>query len=358
MKYYFNQIKEFRNPITLFFLCGVKYNNRQPELDKRVVLKKYLMEKNCHSIILEENFVPRRNGGKLSYSDIYLNNLNDVETLACMIVDGVFIIHESHSTAAEIALFASNEVIRDRIFILVPDEENSQTRHYSGFLSLAYKNLLPNCIEFIPAIEKYMINNEKIEIRTYFNENKIRNNLERKINCAIENTKKINEIKLCKSDYGKEYLKVSSYYIKGKNIYFFINCKDLRYYIIALFSIKEFRNEVKKNNEFIEVVILCEKWFREIILNTAQRNEKFDISNKNIIMRLTDIKSNNIDLRKTISFIFYIFHALNWIEIYLEDGKRKVRLCKKTTNNTGFKYIYDKYSNIILKEELINFEGL
>lgn len=361
MRYYFNQIEHFKNPVPLFFLCGVKYNKRNPYDDKRVVLKKYLAMNKCYSIILEENFIPvpyKKGKIRLTYSEIGLNNLHDVETLACMVVDGVFVIHESHSTAAEIALFASNECLTDKIFVLVPDEENAQTKHYSGFLSFAYESLLPKYIIFNPVVEKNIINEENIEIKTYFNQNKIGKHLGEKIDEFVSKADDNKEIQIVKSKFNKKSRKLNSYYIENDKIYFFINIQVLRYYIIALFNILEFRNNFKKCNGFKESVCLCESWFKQIMMNTAQRNEKNDIFQYRSIFKISNVINSRLDLRKAISIILYMFHATGWINIDLSSDCKKVSICKKTDSSSGFKVVYEKYYNIILKEELVDFEGI
>ncbi|MCW6091722.1 hypothetical protein FC826_03000 [Clostridium botulinum] len=360
MKYYFKQIDKYENPIPLFFLCGVKYNEKNPDDDKRVVLKKYLESKGCFAIILEENFAPyaSKNNKKLSYKDIGLNNLNDVEALACMAVDGVFIIHESHSTAAEIALFASNEVVTKKTFVLVPDQENSQMQHFSGFLSFGYKNLLPKCLIFNPVTEKYFINEDKIEIKTYFNDNKIGHNLGIGIDNFMKQAHEIKQLQIIKSEFNKDGSKVNSYYIDSKNkIRVSLNVELLRYYIIAVFSIREFRQKLYETTSFLEGVILCEKWFKEILLNTLQRNEHENILNYDCIFRISNIVNSRLDLRKAISFILYIFNAVGWIKIN-SASREGITICRKTSSLIGFKAIYEKYSCIIFNEEFTDFEGI
>lgn len=360
MKYYFKQIDKYINPVPLFFLCGVKYNEKKPDDDKRVVLKKYLEDKGCFSIILEENFVPspQKYKTKLSYKDIGLNNLNDVEALACMAVDGIFIIHESHSTAAEIALFASNEIVTKKTFVLVPDEENAQMQHFSGFLYFGYKELLPKVILFNPVTEKFIINEDKIEIKTYFCDNKIGENLGNKISKCIEQASEVRQLKIIKFDFNKDGNKINSYYIDSKKkIRVFLNVELLRYYIIAIFSINEFRQELSETKNFLDGVILCEKWFKEILLNTLQRNESENILQYSAIFKISNIVNTRLDLRKAISFILYMFHAVGWIKIDLNDSEG-ITICRKTSFSTGFKAIYEVYENVIFKEDLAFFEGI
>ena len=80
----------------IIFLCGTKYK-KESVYDKRNVLKKYIEEhyprKNV--LILEEHFVFGKREGYLSYDDIFLKNLNDIETLSAAFANGIIIIHDS-----------------------------------------------------------------------------------------------------------------------------------------------------------------------------------------------------------------------------------------------------------------------
>ncbi|BCZ48464.1 hypothetical protein psyc5s11_45310 [Clostridium gelidum] len=358
MKYYFRQINEYKNPVPLYFLCGVQYNKKNPQDDKRVVLKEYLKEKKCCSIILEQYFNPKKSSGKLGYDTIGLQNLNDVETLACMAVDGVFIIHESHSTAAEIALFASTEAVAEKTFVLVPDKENAETNHFSGFLELGYKSLMPRHITFTPVIEKHIVNESKVEIKTFFKNNKIGKNLEKKIDDCINNAYRFKVLNIKKSNYHLNYNESISYYIDSNNlINMSIDVQLLKYYMIAIFSISEFRKEIRKTLRYFDGLTVCEVWFKKILLNSIQRNEASSIGKLNCKFEISNSINGRLDFRKAISFILYIFHGLGWIEIDIND-KKGITMSKKTDDSTGFKYIYEKYSNIICEDTYLDIEGI
>jgi hypothetical protein len=358
MKYYFRQISKYRNPVPLYFLCGVKYNNKKPDDDKRVVLKKYLDSKGCCSMILEQHFVLNKNNQRLGYEFIELKNLNDVETLACMAVDGIFIIHESHSTAAEIALFASNESVAKKTYILVPDEDNAETNHFSGFLWLGYKDLIPSYITFHPVTEKYIVNESKIEIKTFFKDNQIGENLGKEINKFINNSYDWRTLDISKSDYHTSYNKSVSYYIdSNKKIHIFVDVELLKYYMIAIFSISQFRDEIRNTSNYFQGLEVCETWFKTILLNTIQRDETINILDLKCKFNIANSINGRLDFRKAISFILFIFHAVGWIEIDPADNKG-IAISKKTKTSKGFKFIYEKYADIICEEHQLDFEGI
>lgn len=115
--YRFNDLT-INDPLKIIFLCGSKFNNEH--YDKRIVLKRYLEQKqNIYPLILEENyefFVDKlkKFQEKIPYSEINLDNLFKVESLTASISDGIIIIHETDSTAAEMGIFATNPIIRKK----------------------------------------------------------------------------------------------------------------------------------------------------------------------------------------------------------------------------------------------------
>ncbi len=358
MNYSFKQIYDFNNPDPLFFLCGVKYNEKTPQEDKRVVLKNFLDEKGYHSIILEQHFVPGKNGEKLGYKFIELKNLNDVETLACMLVDGIFIIHESHSTAAEIALFSSHESVANKVFILIPDNENVEENYFSGFLSLGYANLIPKPIIFYPVTEKHLINEHNMKIFTYFNNNKIGENLKKEINKHLSTVIKAKKLKVIKCRYQMNIIDSISYYFSSDNVLCIsVDVHLLKYYIMAIFNISDFRREFKHATKFFDVVSICEKWFGSILLNTIQCNEKIKINDFESVFVISNSVNTRLNLRKAISFILYSFHALGWVKIEPSDNSG-ISISKESETSTGFKSIYTKYTDIICEYQPLNLKGI
>lgn len=68
----------------------------------------------------------------------FLKNLNDIETLSAAFANGIIIIHDSISTGAELAAFASNEMLKDKMCVLEPDSTGIEERKISAFLELAF----------------------------------------------------------------------------------------------------------------------------------------------------------------------------------------------------------------------------
>lgn len=106
----------------IVFLCGTKYRKGE-RTDKRNVLKRYINDTypTMNVVILEENFVFGNRSGYLSYDDIFMKNLNDIEEMTAAFADGIIVIHDSISTGAELAVFASNEYLENKLCVLEPD---------------------------------------------------------------------------------------------------------------------------------------------------------------------------------------------------------------------------------------------
>lgn len=136
MSYFFNKSVTINNPLRIFFLCGSNFNKNPIKVnlngneyeieDKRKVLQNYLekefREKNFRSIILEDNFLfSNKSRRHLNYNHINLKSLKSIELLTGLYSDYVFIVHESYSTAAEIGMFSSTDLINNKLIILTPN---------------------------------------------------------------------------------------------------------------------------------------------------------------------------------------------------------------------------------------------
>lgn len=94
---------------------------------------------NLHAIILEENFQFASTSKQyLSYDDIYLSGLAQIEQLASLYASKIIIIHETISTAAELGMFAIDPILAQKICLLVPDKVSIEEEKISGFIRLAF----------------------------------------------------------------------------------------------------------------------------------------------------------------------------------------------------------------------------
>lgn len=76
----------YDDPLNIVFLCGSHYSKKSKH-DKRNILKEHIdgSTSNLHAIILEENFQFASTSKQyLSYDDIYLSGLAQIEQLASL----------------------------------------------------------------------------------------------------------------------------------------------------------------------------------------------------------------------------------------------------------------------------------
>ena len=102
----------YDDPLNIVFLCGSHYSKKSKH-DKRNILKEHIdgSTSNLHAIILEENFQFASTSKQyLSYDDIYLSGLAQIEQLASLYASKIIIIHETISTAAELGMFAIDPI--------------------------------------------------------------------------------------------------------------------------------------------------------------------------------------------------------------------------------------------------------
>lgn len=239
----------------IFFLCGVKFKNKDD--DKRKILKKYLtkLSKLNKVVILEENFIFGKSNKKyLAYDEIFMSNLKQVEILAALYSDYVFIIHESNATSAELGMFASNESLIPKIILIVPEEIAIEENKINDFMRLAFfkkdktKKEGIKKIIFNPALKIWEKSEFKRDYRTYFYNNQIGKNLSNSIMKNIHNINK-DKVNIKYSQFnrniGDEY--TLSYYIEDNILYVNIGPQVLRIQILALFNIDEFKRNLRTN---------------------------------------------------------------------------------------------------------------
>ena len=126
----------YDDPLNIVFLCGSHYSKKSKH-DKRNILKEHIdgSTSNLHAIILEENFQFASTSKQyLSYDDIYLSGLAQIEQLASLYASKIIIIHETISTAAELGMFAIDPILAQKICLLVPDRFQLRKKRFLALL--------------------------------------------------------------------------------------------------------------------------------------------------------------------------------------------------------------------------------
>ena len=298
--------------------------------DKRIVLKKFL-EKNIKNkvIILEDNFGFKEDDNTiLLYKDIGLRNLCEIESLTAFLSDCIFIIHESLSTATELGVFASNEELRKRICLLVPDELSVEENKLSGFIKLAFTNRgSVKTIKFFPETYINRISFNTASYHSKFKNNEIGKflggNINKFINKVVSN--QINN-KIIRNNYCKPKRENTAYWInkQSKQCVIFIDGMNMKYQIMAVFSLAEFRREFREQEALVDAISLVQNYYESILINTVSSKEGEELENYKIEFKICNLSNDNLKLRTAIAYILYLLHAMKCIEIPNRDVKQKL----------------------------------
>lgn len=316
-KYYFSE-QEIDSHLSISFLCGVKYRMKSAN-DKRNVLKTHIqsVDPTSHVIILEQSFdFQSSNKAILKYDDIFLTNLRDVETLTALYSDSVFIIHESNSTAAELGLFSTDDTIRKKLCLLIPDEYAIEEKKISNFIRLAF--LRDNSdivrIPFYPTVETWRVSEYKSDYRTAFVNNEIGVFTSKSIMDFICNRKQRKaQVKIQRGKYGNGTVDSNtiSYTMRQENhADVQVPSMVFRTQIMALFNIREFQRELRKSKRLDQHVTFIENWYSDMMKNTIEKKEGQIVDD----LKIT-IKGTNIKMRIALAYMIYLLQAMQCITL-------------------------------------------
>lgn len=357
---YFKLKQTINNPIRIFFLCGSFFNHRdKTKIDKRIVLKEYIesLNPNYKCLILEENFLFRRDKSKLNYNDIDMKSLKDIEILTSLMSDEVIIFHESLSTAAEIGLFSSDTMINDKMTILAPDIYSTEEDMISGFIKYSYNNEFfeeynIKIIRYYPGTYSYEISNNINKIHTYFVDNIIGENLKLKLSDVLENKKTlINIIK--ENNYNSTIDNISKFKVyknkdKDNILEIKLNVNEFVTLLISLFTVDEVKRNLRKNanplkgNSDIKITVLRNairilkeyftKYIERSVLSThpTLRYDKVKIK----------INYKDSSFNKAISYFVYVMYGINLIGI--NQSNRKLTIASQLDK------ILEEYADLIV----------
>ncbi|MFS3927309.1 hypothetical protein ACL9SP_01455 [Priestia flexa] len=333
---YFKLKETINNPLRIFFLCGSHFNTGdQDRTDKRIVLKEYIesLNPNYKCLILEENFLFRRDTRKLNYNDINMRSLKIIELLTSLMSDKVIIFHECISTAAEIGLFSSDKIISDKMVILAPDIYSAEEDVISGFINLSYNNrVLPDynleIIRYYPGTYSYEISDNSNKRHTYFANNVLGENLKSKLSSTLE----VNHscIKIEKQNkYNTFNNDISKYSVSKEELNVTLTIEHLVAMLISLFTIEELKRKLRepinnvedrikiKKNVLFKAISTLKVTFRKFIERTISSNNQTLRYNKINI----SVACANITFSQAVSYFIYVMYGINLIDINYSNKK-------------------------------------
>lgn len=326
------QEKRITPQARIVFLCGTKYGKKS-ESDKRNVLKKFL-ETDCRNIkalILEEHFSFGKAGGLLSYDDIFMNNLRDIEELSAAFADNIIIIHDSISTGAELAAFASNAMLESKICVLEPDSTGIEERKISAFLELAFfhEKTKIHRITYYPEVFPYHISKEHIEKHTRFAGNEITPLLGEKIKTFLGECDDLLDIKFRKAYFGRvdSSRNIISYSVEDDALKVNVSGQVLLYQVIDMMSLAEVRTEVRKPKKLYEHVDFVNKMYCQILRNSIEGSITEKVSEIHVYVK--ENKESQCESRKVVGYSLYMMQALGLIELKKVSGLCRISVEKE-----------------------------
>lgn len=341
--------KEYR----YIFLCGTKFNAKN-KVDKRIVLRDFLVQENCfyRPIILEDNFVFKRSNKFLSYDDIHMKDLYQVEMLMNYLADNNIIIHESISTAAETGLFLSEQRAITKTCLLLPDQIAVEEDKLGQFLRLAFLRTDPilKVIKYFPKIKENIISDNVRNWHTYFYSDQIGKNLGNEIRQFINDNFVINKIKFAKYK-PRIYKGCIHFAIKDTELQITALPRVLMMCVACLFNIKEvekkvFNNDGKKLNEYINNLKEC---LSLLFINTIEEKTGKKICKCSI---KAEMNVKGVYISHVLGMSLYLFQAAGFINIikdkdYLNTGKLSITRKMLSGNDGKTHFFYEKYSQCI-----------
>ncbi len=308
----------------IVFLCGNKFVGKNNN-DKRSILKSFIENNipNFYAVILEENFMFKKtNQEYLSYDEIFLKNLFQVEQLASIFADKIIIIHETLSTAAELGMFARDTNMMKKICLLVPDSMAIEENKITSFIKLAYLNSktpdiqIGKQIVYYPDMEVVRFSEFKSDYRTGFHNNEIGFNLGRKVLDFVVSKQTDIEIVFCKNKYNipQKYINKITYHIsqKAKQIDIYLNTCILRIQLLSLFFVDEFKKQIWIDKPIKDHVNYIKDFYKNILLNTICHIEGLNVNNYGLSVTLSD---TICDLNQAIGYFVYMLQATNLISL-------------------------------------------
>ena len=339
----FDKTFTYQDPLNIAFLCGNKYTQSDIR-EKRNILRSFL-ETNipgCRAVILEDNFVfGKSNMQYLSYDSAFLNNLAQVEQLASLYANSIFIIHETISTAAELGMFAINPALASKVCVLTPDDIAIDERKITGFIYGAFigkkasSNQIGAHVIFYPDIEVKRRSAEKSDYYTYFHNNQIGSHLGSQIISFATPTSQFKRITFSKSSYGKSSTAPEriNYEIDSvqQKVLISIHPDALKIQLLSMFFVAELRTEYRKAKKISEHVTYIVNQYEKILLNTVSEIEGIDLNGFSLECRL---KESVCKLRSAVGYYLYMLQAARLIALEQQNEKDERRKIRITTENT------------------------
>lgn len=307
--------KDIINPLYIHFLCGNKYVKENVE-DKRNILKSYIDSlNNNYALILEKLFMPSE------YMDMGFKDLEEVELMASNYAKSIIILHETVSTAAEIALFGSKRDLKNKILVIYAPYSKIETDVVGNFIKLAYfkDNKIQNSkFDYNTKLHTSKKGNVSY-YNTYFPNNKIDDIFKNLLDNFWKSSYTKMDISFNK--YNALCRKENYYKISKKNIFIKLNYEFILSIVLSILLNNDLIKEIRLKEDVVKN--MC-SLIKEILINTISIRELINIDDYSI-----DIKASfNQDINLPVRFCIFVLINAGLINIRNE----KISITSKFRN--------------------------
>lgn len=324
----FSKSYKYYDPLNIVFLCGSHYDKRNRR-DKRTILKEHIDSsiENLHAIILEENFrFTSTNKQYLSYDEIYLAGLAQIEQLASLYASKIIIIHETISTAAELGMFAIDPILANKICLLVPDEVSIEEEKVSGFIRLAFfRKEAPetkvDVIRYCPDVEIHRTSPDKSDYYSFFHDDKIGLFLGRNLEAFLVDQHPQKTICFQKNRFQKPNRDSSivDYTLSSKNkmITVSTHIESLKIHLLSMLGVDFIRKELREEKEIRKHVNFIYNTYKDILRNTVETLTGTSAEGYKVSVSL---KGSKCTLKQAIGYFLYMLQAANLISLVQKNS--------------------------------------
>lgn len=347
----FDKKYRYIDPLNIVFLCGSHYDKKNKH-DKRKILKAHIDSSipNTHAIILEENFqFANTNKQYLSYDNIYLAGLAQIEQLASLYASKIIIIHETISTAAELGMFAIDPILAHKTCLLVPDDVSIEEEKISWFIRLAFfRKEAPetkvHVIRYYPDVEIHRISPNKSDYHAFFHDDKIGLFLEKDLESFLSTKNSQKTIRFQNNRFKKpnENSGIVDYTLssKSKTITVSTHIESLKIHLLSMLGVDAIRKELREEKEIRQHVNFIYNMYRNILRNTV---ETFTGTSTEDYKVKVFLKGSNCVLKQAIGYFLYMLQAANLISLV------QINSSTPTIRKVQFSTTLDEYVTFVDK---------
>lgn len=352
----YRQNSKYIDPLNIIFLCGSKYSFSNPN-EKRNVLKRHIESSipGCRALILEEHFqFASTTKSYLSYDDIFLYSLAQIEELASLFANNIVIIHETVSTAAELGMFAANPELTKKICLLSPDDVSIEEKKVSTFIEKAFlvssspETMIGKHIVYYPDVHVHRESCNKSEYWTTFHNNSIGQELSKSLLSFLHKEEHESEICFRSPPYGSSNSGSNTidYRVNKDNTVLSIalRAETLKILLLALFLNNNFQTNLCVEKPIKDHVTDIEQSFYKLIHDSVSDLSNFDISNYEVKI---SIKNANCSVRQAIGYFLYMLQGIGLIK--MEQTHSKFPQIRKVLPTADLESLRKSFPELIIE---------